>query len=305
MSDIYHIKYVKRESIDAVKWDSCIDNARNGLIYAYSLYLDNMATHWDALVLNDYESVMPLTWNKKWGIKYLHQPALTPQLGIYSATNISETLVDAFIKKIKSHFEFAEIFFNYDNPHPEFEMHDNYILHLDRSYEEICSFYEKDLEKNLKRASRFHFVYTSTYNLDKALLLHQEHYKDRTPHMRDGDYANFQKLCTKLVQTGEAMIRAILDEENELLSISLLLQKKDRLYLIESTTTEKGRKMQANHFLLDAIINEFAGKKITLDFVGSDIPGIAHFYKNFGSHNQAYFFYRFNNLPWFAKLFKK
>jgi hypothetical protein len=57
--------------------------------------------------------------------------------------------------------------------------------------------------------------------------------------------------------------------------------------------------MQANHFLLDAIINEFAGKNIVLDFVGSDIPGIAHFYKNFGFHNQPYFFYKFKNLPSF------
>ena len=108
-------------------------------------------------------------------------------------------------------------------------MHDNYILHLNRSYEEICSFYDKDLEKNLKRASRFHFIYTSTYNLHKAFSLHQQQYKDRTPHMRDTDYSNFQKLCTRLVQTGEAMIRAILDDENELLSMVALLAKKRQI----------------------------------------------------------------------------
>ena len=101
MKDNYHINYVKRESIDTAKWDRCIDNSRNGLIYAYALYLDHMARNWDALILNDYEAVMPLTWNKKWGIKYLYQPPLTPQLGIFSATNISEKLVDAFISKIK------------------------------------------------------------------------------------------------------------------------------------------------------------------------------------------------------------
>ena len=29
--------------IDKAKWDHCIDNAGNGLIYAYSFYLDHMA----------------------------------------------------------------------------------------------------------------------------------------------------------------------------------------------------------------------------------------------------------------------
>ena len=44
----------------------------NGLIYAYSFYLDTMAKHWDAFILNDYEAVMPLTWNKKYGITYYY-----------------------------------------------------------------------------------------------------------------------------------------------------------------------------------------------------------------------------------------
>jgi hypothetical protein len=35
-----------------------------------------------------------------------------------------------------------------------------------------------------------------------------------------------------------------------------------------------------------------------LDFEGSDHPGIAHFYANFGGIDQPYFFYRRNRLPW-------
>ena len=84
------IKYVAQQQVDKNKWDACIERSSNGLIYGYSFYLDSMAKHWDALVLNDYEAVMPLTWNRKWGIKYLYQPPLTPQLGIFSATTISE-----------------------------------------------------------------------------------------------------------------------------------------------------------------------------------------------------------------------
>ena len=49
------IKYLQYNELDKVKWDVCINKASNGLIYGYSFYLDNMAKHWDALVLNDYE----------------------------------------------------------------------------------------------------------------------------------------------------------------------------------------------------------------------------------------------------------
>jgi len=71
------IKHLQQKEIDKIKWDACISNAANGLIYGYSFYLDTMARHWDALVLNDYEAVMPLTWNKKYGFYYLYQPAFT------------------------------------------------------------------------------------------------------------------------------------------------------------------------------------------------------------------------------------
>ena len=32
---------------------------------------------WDALVLDDYAAVMPLTWRRKYGTRYLYQPAFT------------------------------------------------------------------------------------------------------------------------------------------------------------------------------------------------------------------------------------
>ena len=72
------VHYITYQQIDKSKWDNCIDTAANGLVYGYSFYLDAMAKHWDALVLDDYEAVMPLTWNKKYGITYLYQPFFAP-----------------------------------------------------------------------------------------------------------------------------------------------------------------------------------------------------------------------------------
>ena len=60
------IQYLSHKEINKTKWDACILNAPNGLIYPYSFYLDHMAKNWDALVFGDYEAVMPLTWNKKY-----------------------------------------------------------------------------------------------------------------------------------------------------------------------------------------------------------------------------------------------
>ena len=77
------VKFISRDRLDVKKWDQCIDNATNGVIYAYSFYLDRMSKHWDALVYGDYEYVMPLTWNRKFGIHYLYQPPFTAALALF------------------------------------------------------------------------------------------------------------------------------------------------------------------------------------------------------------------------------
>ena len=63
-----------------------------------------MAKHWDALVLGDYEAVMPLTWNKKWNISYLYQPPFTASLASFGKL-LTEEIVRAFIAAIPVHLQ--------------------------------------------------------------------------------------------------------------------------------------------------------------------------------------------------------
>ncbi|MGZ3950491.1 MAG: hypothetical protein ACXVBZ_03805, partial [Flavisolibacter sp.] len=77
------IYYKRRHEVEIDKWDRCISGSSNGLIYAYSYYLDATADNWDALVLNDYQAVMPLPWRKKFGVFYLYQPSFAAQLGVF------------------------------------------------------------------------------------------------------------------------------------------------------------------------------------------------------------------------------
>src|SRR6185369_13826127 len=137
------IQYIQRSQLDTVKWDRCIDNASNGLIYGYSFYLDHMAKQWDALVLGDYEAVMPLTWNKKWGIYYLYQPAFTASLGLFGGS-ITVDLLHRFIRAIPTKFRLIEIELNHGNAlsiATSFFLRNNYVLDLQKSYEALSKNY--------------------------------------------------------------------------------------------------------------------------------------------------------------------
>ena len=58
------IQLLKHNEIDKPRWDECIQNSPNGLIYAYSWYLDFISPKWEAMVRGDYEFIMPLTCKK-------------------------------------------------------------------------------------------------------------------------------------------------------------------------------------------------------------------------------------------------
>ncbi|MFI5151809.1 MAG: GNAT family N-acetyltransferase [Chitinophagales bacterium] len=294
-----NIRYVQRKDLESGRWDDCVQAAPNGMIYAYSFYLDKMARHWDALILGDYEFIMPLVWNRKWGLRYLYQPPFTQQLGIFSRQFISSETVDQFLETLTLHFRFAEINLNHGNPESNrMSKRANYILNLNRSYEEISKEYKQDLHKNLRHAAQFDLNYSDRFDLRYALGTFKETYQERTPQIKSNHYRRFELLCSELISREMILLRSVTIHDEDILATAILLKNRNRFYLIQSTVTTSGRTKGANHFLLDRIIREFAGQELILDFEGSDIPGIAHFYKNFASMDEPYFFYRLNQLPW-------
>jgi hypothetical protein len=111
-------------------------------------------------------------------------------------------------------------------------------------------------------------------------------------------------MCKSYQQQGRLIIREAL-ADNEIIAVAVLLKSNNRLYNLLSGVTAAGRKNKANHFLYNNIINEFSNKPMIFDFEGSDLPGVAFFYRSFGPKEEPYDFIRWNNLPWPLKWLKK
>ena len=68
------IRYLKNHQIDRDKWDGCIQTSVQKSVYGCSWYLDVICSNWDALVEDDYVSVMPVTKNSKYLMNYIYPP---------------------------------------------------------------------------------------------------------------------------------------------------------------------------------------------------------------------------------------
>ena len=135
------MRHLRHDEIDKKKWDDCIRSSFNGIIYAYSWYLDVVCEDWESLVENDYERVFPLTGKRKYGISYLYQPFFTQQLGVFSKSILSAEVVEEFLKAIPAKYRYIETNLNtlnkIDSDGFKVEPQRNFELDLIHSYENI------------------------------------------------------------------------------------------------------------------------------------------------------------------------
>lgn len=277
------IKHLKHTQIDFLKWDSCIWQASNSLVYAESWYLNVVSPNWEALVGGNYEYVMPLPKKRKLGISFLIQPPITQQLGIFSKEKIGEKIFQKFIRKIP--YLSYHLNLNEQNEHKNTSAQPNYVLDLNRNFKDLCADFSKNTKRNIEKASKlcvrlvddllpnefldFYFSTEKNYSVPKKNLV--------------------SKLIENGFSRGKMTLFGAYNAENELISALCLLHSKERFIYLLPISSEAGKSSLAMFLILNEIICRNAETPNMLDFEGSRIEGIAQFYRGFGAKLKPYF----------------
>ena len=291
------INYKRHKEIDFKKWDNCIESAINRNIYATTWYLDLVCKNWDALILNDYEAVMPLPWNKKWGVKYIAQPMFCQQLGVFHHSKKLD--VDDFIKSIPKSFLYVNMNLNTLNGKSKFSVKENtnYELLL-KDHDTLRKGYSKSHLKNLRRATRHELVIANP--CDTA----DEFSKSKRNLALDFMTSKQFELEHDIVQTSLAFskgeIFSVEGNDGICCSVFVLCGSK-RLFLLSSYSNEESRKKGAYFFLLDYIFSLERFKGYVFDFEGSNLDGVAQINDGFGAEITKYHTVKFNFLNRFFR----
>lgn len=313
---IVEINYLTYQQIDKTQWDACIDKAANGLIYGYSFYLDAMAQHWDALVLNDYEAVMPLTWNKKYSIHYLYQPPFTACLGLFGKFVTAE-IINEFLQAIPSKFKYWDIYFNPGNLFKlaNFDLYQrmNYVLNLNNPYEKLYSAFRENIQRNIKKSGQFQLSINKNIPVADVIKLAKEQ-SNSFAAIADDDFNRFEKLYQLLYSKQKATTYGVYTKEGQLIASAAFFFSHGRAYYImvgnhpnarPNGSSGRSKTLGASHALINAFIKDNAGEDLLLDFEGSDIPSLAFFYSSFGAVEEKYSAVKLNRLPAPIKWLKK
>jgi hypothetical protein len=302
------IRYLERNEIDISKWDRCILQAPNGLIYARSFYLDSMAENWSALVAGDYQYVMPLTWNKKFGFTYLYQPYFTKALGVFGMQGALE--ISSFLEAIPEKFKYWDIdlnennFVSYENKKLNQYARTNYFLSLQEEYDHIKLQYKRLANRMKKKAIENQLQILRGENPAMVIDFYR---KDYAKQHRSIPVSIYERLanCTGIAMENQLADTYLARSANgETLAYYIILQDEHFIYSLLGGSSMEGKKLGAFYLLTDAIIRDHAGTKKIFRFEGSDIPGISFFDTLFGPEKISYQHLVMNKLPFPFRLFK-
>lgn len=300
------LQILPSHQINKLKWDTCVASNSNGLIYANSMFLDAMASNWYGCIINHYETIFPLCVKNKCGIQYLYTPPFLQQLGIIGDTQIN---VNELTKKIIQQFKYGSTNINFSNTifaqHNQCITKNNLIISLNQSIDNIRNNYTKNAMNHLSKANKLKLLYASEFDIKWVVNAYKKHNAIALKHISDKDYNNLLQLLNTLQQANKIIIRKVMNDANELLSVVLLLTDDKRLYNLIPFTNANGRANNAGYFLYDNIFNEFAQTPMLFDFEGSELPGVKTFYEKFGATSQPYFLWHYNKLPFYIKWLKQ
>ncbi len=284
---------LSRKEVDLERWDRSVAQAPQGLPYAYSWYLDAMADQqWCALVRGDYQQVLPLPYNRKLlGMKQVYSPLVMQQTGVMGL-DVGAQAVGEFLAAIPPAFRYVALHLNEGNPLPAapgytFSPRTNLLLDLRPGYPALWRGYDKSLRRRLRKArERLQWV----AGIDPQLVVQTYRTQLETKvGLGSTTYARVEQLMRTALARGLGGTYGVYPlGGGDCQACGFFLFSHGRIIDLFGASTGAGRSSHAMHFLLDQLIEHWAGQPWCFDFEGSDLPAVARFFRSFGSQPQAY-----------------
>lgn len=263
------IQLVKQADIDRVKWNSCIHYTPGGNIFGYKWYLDAVVKEWDALVEGDYESVFPLIWRpRRFQSHELYEHNLIRSNGLYTVHINSMKRIKAFIEAIpdeykKVSFSFSEgLKFPKDTGFTATEK-TNYLLLLNKPYEELEKDYSADLKTTLSTVEEGALILTGNIKPEKIAEFYKTH---ASAPVSDFDFHALQRIIYNTLHRGWGGASGVLNQEGDLLAADFFIFSHGKIMSLMPAVTPEGRKLGALEYLYDMQVRRSERRPVLLDF---------------------------------------
>jgi len=281
------MKHFPNYKIDKGLWDNIVSNSTNSRIYGMSWWLDAVFPKWQGFINPIKEEVIPLCY-KGWFQKRIVQPVFTQQLGLFRKSEASQ-ISSEVISRITSSCGKGYMQWNANNKLEsngtgKVNSRTNLIVernNKDNPLDRFSSNHKRNYEKALEAKIKCRAI-----TLDEFLLsfyaYNPVYNSDIKPHQK-----TFLRLLNEMKNHNSIKCLGAFENQEIVAGVVLGLHQNRWTHLFPFTSPS-GRKNGAMHFLTHEVLNGKMGEIDCLDFEGSEIDGVARFYRGFGATDQSY-----------------
>lgn len=272
-----------RQQLNTAQYDACVHQASNCRVYAYSWYLDAFCDDWYAIVLGDYEAVMPVPIRRKWGLSYVYKPPFIQQLGVFGPPDVTTS---EFYKRLRARH--LHIDYHHSGPPAKQDDVERQNLIVSIRPESFASTLNSNRRRDMKKAERAKLTFHGNVSWQEAGHYFSSHQLTDRPLPAQA----FHQLYHADKNVGQFEL-AVVKEGDNVIFLQAYAMDRHRVYnLIPMAIDPRARETGAATFALTKLVEHVPEQITTLDFEGSSIPSIEKFYRSMGGEKESYYQYR-------------
>jgi len=280
-----NVQLLHRDKIDLQAWDAAVTEHAYGLSWWLDAVTDG---RWWGIVAGDYRCVIPLPVRLNAGpLKLVDSVPFTQHCGPHGLLpadplELLKAVPNSW--RIRSLRLYLANVYPAANPRFNFQPRTNYELDLNAPYTDLAKGYRADLRRKL----RDHLpTPPDTWDAGAFVAFYREHTGNRFG-MKAREYKIMRRLLDTAEAHGAGNIYVLRGTQDEPVAALFIARRGRRLINLMASSSTAGFRQHGMARLLDAVIREFAGRNFLLDFEGSDIKGVATFFRGFGAERVAY-----------------
>ncbi|MEL6989584.1 MAG: hypothetical protein AAGK97_17375, partial [Bacteroidota bacterium] len=202
---------------------------------------------------------------------------------------------------IPDKYRYINISLNEKNPIRPFDQFSTYrrgnlITCLNKDYHTLYDQYSDNHQRNIKKSKNKDLRIEASKDIETLVSTYRMH-QGLKAGLKNKEYTTITHLIDVLLEKKKGFIKNVYDSHNNLNLSMFFIQEKNRIINIFGSSNEIGRKNKAMYFAIDQVFAEFANRNFIFDFEGSSIPGVAYFFKGFGTEKRYFPQLVYNALP--------
>lgn len=283
------IRKLKYQQIDFKKYSHCVETSAQRKYSASKDFLDiTSGKNWELLVYDDYKAVMPVPFLQKFGLKFVANPKLCQQLGIFSESDLPD-LNEKFLQYFRRKYRILYYAFNDANQfRSELETRKNFIIFPD-DYEKVYQKYSPKRKRKIRQEEEIKLNSEIRKIEDEKTVNDFILENIKGAEKSTSDQLDFLKIFNEFHR------KKMLDftgyfYHNTLINLIAVYHDTETLALLGTFNNPEYVKISGASVLIDETLKESISRK-AFDFEGGDIPNIEEFFRGFRPELKPYPYY--------------